>query len=333
MNKTTSILLVLFLGLGAGSWWYMSKGNPKTTMTENSDWNFAVKEVDQIERIFFADRKGKKVDLKREGKTWIYNDKYKARPNGIENILNAVSRVSLKYRPPHKAIQPMIDDLATKGIKVEVYGKNDKILKTYYVGGSTVDERGTFMIMEGSENPYVVHIPTWEGHLRGRFFFGDKNWRDRTVIAEEAANITSVSIEYPNKKNKSFVIDKEGETYSVRPFYEITPRTTKALNQGNVKAYLDAYKYLAAEGFENENVLKDSITAHTPFCIISLENKIGKQSKIKLYPIIDRDPNGKPYPDAKVERYLVKNENADYYLIQHLVFRKLLVAYDYFFSE
>ncbi|MCB9291126.1 MAG: hypothetical protein H6560_27725 [Lewinellaceae bacterium] len=49
----------------------------------------------------------------------------------------------------------MVESLATEGMKVELYDKDGGLLKAYYVGGSTSDERGTYMIMEGAEQPYV----------------------------------------------------------------------------------------------------------------------------------------------------------------------------------
>ena len=63
----------------------------------------------------------------------------------------------------------MVKSLASEGIKVELYDRKGEKIKAYYVGGATPDERGTYMIMENAEEPYVAHIPSWEGNLRFRF--------------------------------------------------------------------------------------------------------------------------------------------------------------------
>jgi hypothetical protein len=57
------------------------------------------------------------------------------------------------------------------------------------VGGITADEKGTIMLMEGSEKPYVVHIPSFVGQVRVRYLLGDDNWRDRAIFSEKPEKI------------------------------------------------------------------------------------------------------------------------------------------------
>ena len=233
-------------------------------------------------------------------------------------------------RDSNKAIDGAIKGLASQGIKVEVY---DLKGETYYVGGVTQDERGTFMILEGSENPYVMHLPSWEGSVRGRFFFGDKNWRDKTVFSEKLENITSVSVEYPGRKDISFILEKQDADYTVRPFYKEIPVINNPLSKGAIEAYLMGFEKLGAEAFENENEKRDSLSAETPFSIITMKNNKGESKSIRLHPLVERDINNKPIANATVDRYFVNTNWGDYYLIQHIVFSKLLWAYDYFYEK
>ena len=52
----------------------------------------------------------------------------------------------------------VLQNIATKGVKVEIFDGGQKI-KSYYIGGNTSDHHGTYMIMENSKNAYVMHIP------------------------------------------------------------------------------------------------------------------------------------------------------------------------------
>ena len=119
MNRTL-ILLIVFLILGGGTAWYLlNKEDDKTTLA-GLDRDFAVENADDIQKIFLADRHGSKVTLQRSGDHWIYNGEHRARPNAIENLLDAITRVQMKYKPPRAAVKPMIESLATEGIKVEI---------------------------------------------------------------------------------------------------------------------------------------------------------------------------------------------------------------------
>jgi hypothetical protein len=56
---------------------------------------------------------------------------------------------------PKTAYDNVIKGLSTEGIKVEVYGRDGKKKKVFYVGGSSVNNTGTNMMMEGAKQPYI----------------------------------------------------------------------------------------------------------------------------------------------------------------------------------
>jgi len=336
MNRITTILLLLFVLLGGGAWWYTSQQNAKTsttTLSSDNDWEMHVDDLDNIGKVFIADRNGRTATIERKNGDWLYNGKYKARPNGVNALLDVIKRVRLKFRPPNAAIDGAIKSLASHGIKVEVYDLKGENLITYYVGGVTPDERGTYMMLEGSENPYVMHIPIWEGSLRTRYFFGDDNWRDKTIFAEKLENITSVSVEYPNRKGISFILEKQNADYTVRPFNDDMPATNRPVSKGAIEAYLMGFESLVAEAFENDNEKKDSLSVELPFSIITMENNKGESKSIRLHPLVQRDVNNNPLSTTAVDRYFVSTDWGDHYLIQHLVFGKILWAYDYFYEK
>ncbi|HHH49712.1 MAG TPA: DUF4340 domain-containing protein, partial [Saprospiraceae bacterium] len=201
MNKT-SLLLILFLLLSGTTAYFYWGYNSQSSLQKDSD--FSIKDSDRIHRIFMADRTGKRVDLVREGDHWVYNKKYKARQNAVDNILETLRRVEVLY-PPSKALEKnMITDLAVNGIHLQAFDQIGKIIKDFYIGGVTSDESGTYMMMADSERPYVTHMNGFEGGLRVRFLLKERDLRDRTVFAEKKENIESISIEYPKQRNLSF---------------------------------------------------------------------------------------------------------------------------------
>jgi len=338
--KRTLILLLAFLLLGGGVYWYLNQEEDDKTTLAGADREFATN-IEQVHKIFIADRRGEVTTLVRAEGHWIYNGKYKARESVMGPLIEAIERVRIKYKPPQAAVKNMVSTLATQGIKVELYDKSEDLIKTYYVGGSTSDERGTFMIMEGAEQPYVVEIPAWDGNLSVRFKRKGDEWRSKLLFEEEVENIQSISVEYPKQRQKSFVIEHEsGEAYRVTPFYDVTPIINRPVKEGIGEAYLVNFDKLSAEAFRNNHPDRDSILQQIPFSIITLATKSADTTRVALYPILPESvvsqdvKSGEFYANnPSIERYFVDLNGEDFLLAQNRVLRKILWAYPAFFED
>ncbi len=333
--KNILILLAAFVVLGGGTWWYTTHKNDKTTLVDD-DKNFAIENTANIGRIFLADRKNQTLSLVRGERYWTLNDKHIAKPNSVKNILEVIEKVRVRYIPSKNASANIIKDLASDGVKVEIYDLKGKLMKTWYVGGMTNDELGTHMIMEGSEQPYVCEIPTMEGGLRARFYMAEQDWRDKSVFFEPQTNIQSVSVEYPEQKAKSFKINLENGQYLVSPFYDNIPKITKVQKPNYPESYLKGFESIVAEAIDNQNVKRDSLGAFgKPFTIISMTNKQGTERKVKLYSIIKKNQSGEIMTDngqtLKIERFYADCNCGDFFLVQDIVFNKLFWEYKTFF--
>jgi hypothetical protein len=336
MKRTTGLLAIVFVVLGGAALWYLLHPEDDKTSILAKERNFAVEDTAAIYKIFIADRKGESTTLERKDGYWLYNGTYKARPNAMENLLDVIRRVQVKYKPPTPEVDNMIRTLAADGLKVEIYGKNDRLLRAYYVGGATADERGTYMIIDGVEQPYVTYIPSWEGSLRFRYNLKGNDWRDKTVFAEKVDDIAFVSIEYPKQRNKSFQLKREGKSYRITPFYEVTPVINRPYREGSAEAFLSGFKSIAAEAFENNNPRRDSILQLVPFSIITVRNKAGQETAVRLFPIfLDyQDPEAVQLPGSvTVERYFADCSSGNFMLVQNILFSKILWAYDFFFEN
>ena len=334
--KKTLFLLLLFLIISGITFYLTTKKDSKTTiLTEQR--NFSVTDINEVYKIFIADRDGKNVTLERKKGYWQLNKKYKANPNTINNLLATVEKIKIKYTPPRAAIKNIINDIATHNIKVEIYGKNNDKLRVYYIGGVTNDELGTYMIKEDADEPYVMYLPGFEGSLRVRYMTDEKNWRDKTIFQEQLQDIVSISIEYPKQKNKSFRIEKVDESFVVAPFYKTTPKINQVALSGQIEKYLVGYERLVAESFSNQFEKKDSIKQLLPFSIIRLKTKNEVEKVVKLHPIIKKSKNGQIVLNDNgspiVEKYFADVNGEDFMLIQQLVFGKILWGYDNFYQQ
>ncbi len=330
MNRTL-LLVLLFLVLGGTAWYALSNKKKQTNSHVSWDMDFAVKNTDEIGKIFIADRKGNTSTFEQKNKLWYYNDKYPASPSAMGILLETISKVNVLNIPPNSAVPLMIKELAADGIKVEIYDRAGKTLKTYYVGGVTIDERGTVLMMDGAEQPYVVHLPGFVGQIRMRFQLSEDEWRDKAVFNEKPEEIQSVFVEYPQRKNESFRLEKTGSAlYDVQPFFNTTTKMTTPRRKGVVEAYLVQFDRLVAEAFETQNPLRDSVKALVPFAIVTVKKTDGAEKKVRFWPveIENRRDDGRPF----VSRYFIDVDNKDFMLTQDRVFGVLFRGYEFFYE-
>lgn len=333
-NKVTIGLLLLFCVIGGLVVWQINKsrGSEASTLTGYEDMKFA-QSTDEVYKIFIAQRDGELTTLERNGDHWIYNGKYRANPNIMENLLRTIRGVRMQSIPTQASVQHIVKELATIGIKVELYDKDQQLLKTYYVGGSTNDERGTYYIMEGSGRPYVVELPEVTGSLRGRFTLKGDQWRDKSILLEDPKSIEFVSVEYPKQRDQSFVIQKQGDQFSIQPFYPLTSKINRKQKTGAVNSYLFGFESVVAEAFENDNPKRDSFLNLVPFSIVNVKNQKGEEHRLQFYPLMSGLENpASQSGSAVVERYVVDVDGQDFMLVQQRVCGKLFWAYPMFFE-
>ncbi|MEM9835036.1 MAG: DUF4340 domain-containing protein [Bacteroidota bacterium] len=334
INWLIGIVVVLALGFAALQW--SSQGKEKGTHLVNTR-DFKVADPTQISKVFLADRKGNQTTLTRAGEDWIINGKYLANENAIKNLLQAVTSIEMQYIPARAAVDNIIKNLATEGILVQVFDQDGQKVKGYYVGGSTADERGTFAILEGADEPYVVHLPGWVGNLRFRFNLVGDDWRSKRVFGEEVEDIERLSIEYPTRRNLSFVLERAGEEYKVAPFYE-TDQSVRPVPRSRAERYLVKYGHLFVSSYENQAVTeRAALRQKIPFAHIRLKLVDGTEKDLKAFAryaerTISVDPKtGQTFDDRPLQGYdLLLNNDEDYAVIQTGDLGHFLVTYDSF---
>lgn len=333
MNRTLILLFaVIILGSGAYYLTTQKEEGPVTTVV-GSDREFSV-DRELVHKIFIADRNGNRTTLERGAEGWIYDKKHPVRPDAIEILLQTIDQIRMRFKPTEAAVPHMVETLATQGLKVEIYGKENELLKSYYIGGATNDERGTYIILDGAEQPYVADVPSWEGNLRFRYNMRGDDWRDRTVLKAKAEEIVSASVEYPKQQNSSFRLIA-GDEMEVKPYYPLTPQIQAPVQAGRVDAFIHNFASLVASSFDNFNDDFESITSQVPFAVITVEKKDGSVQSLQLFPIYPETgidaKTGTVLEPTDVYSYHGLTQDNDLMIMQNQMIKKVLWAYDHFY--
>ena len=207
MKKNKIILIVI--GILAIVAIAVIAGNRYSTL-EDSESDFAVRDTSTITKIFIADKNVNSVLLERTESGWIVDEKYATNFRLVEVLLETLHNMKVKSPVSLASRDNVIKRLATIGKKVEIYQmvyridlfdkiklfRHEKLTKVFYVGDATQNSLGTFMLMEGADQPYVVYLPSFRGFLNTRFTPKPDDWKSHVIFNNTLANIKSISLEF-----------------------------------------------------------------------------------------------------------------------------------------
>jgi hypothetical protein len=335
MMKSNRLLLGVLLGsalLAAVLW----GRNAYMTKMKVKDYDFAVPDTARIGKIFLANRNGGQITLERKGPAnWLLNGKYKARQSGITNLLEVFAGVQLRNRLPEASIANVVKDMGAYGVKVEIYDLRGKLLKAYYVGSVTAGEDATYLMMADSDMPYCVMEPR-RGNIRVSYMTNEQDWRDKALLPFDAKEYKRVWLQYSQVPQKSFDLLADNGGYLAQPLIAGTPVLGK-YRAGSAESFLDALPRWVAEGFQNDNVYRDSVSLLQPFATLGFELKDGRRDTVRLYPILSRDQEGNPLTTNNkqplIERYFANASWGDFYSVGSMLTEQVLRPYEFFVTN
>ena len=329
--RSTFILGVILVLIVGAVFALKSRDNSNQQQTfDDYEGSFAVEDIESVYRVQITHGDRRQFNLRRTSNGWTVNDLYKARMSSVKPLLDAIKLVTIKYIPPKAAMEHIVWDIGAHGIKVDIMDRNDDLIKTFYVGGATFDERGTHMIMEGSNQPFVTHIPTMDGSFRTRFTLGIDDWRDRHFMPIGPDDIHRLTVDYPRQQSQSFILEATRRGYTVQPLYPGIRDYPTKYRKGTGDAFVRALANAACEAYETNYNRKDSIRGLQPFMRIAITARDTAQNlDLRIY------PKGKIVQSEfapPVHRLLIDMVPGDFILVQYDVIKGMLRGYDYFFE-
>lgn len=319
--KKNRIILIITVVLAAVAIGFYITGGSGTIKQELKD--FAVKDTNTIDKIFMADRSGNKVLLEKKGKSyWMLNGKYQARQNSINTLLYTIASLDVRNPVAKAAYNNVVKQLASNGIKIEIYQAGERT-KTYYVGGPTQDQMGTFMLLENSSTPFVMYIPGFDGYLTPRYFTQVADWRDMSIFRYQQGEIRKIEVSYNEAPDNSFVVEASGEDSYV---LKDTKGNSVNIDPAVIRNYVASYKDVNMESFIDP-VQKDSILKKAPAIQIRVTGNGNLTRTLKLY----HKPNDTGSTDDHgklniydIERMYATVDDKDFCSVQFFAVNRLL---------
>jgi len=301
--------------------------NDKKISSNSNSYMFAVNDTSSVSKIFLADRNGTSILLEKNKNNWILNKKYDVKKSSINILLSTIKDIKVHKSVPLNATNNIIKDIATNGIKVEIYSnkKNifftkNKLIRSYTLGQPTSDYLSNYIINNDEETPYIVNIPGFNGFLTPRYGVQVNNldinsWRSTLIFKKSAKKINNISLTNFLDSSKSFSIDNKKAI-----LYDFNRNKVK-VKKNIIDKYVKACSKLNCESFSNSNKFNDY---NKLLFEISLDT-----DTLKIYEL-NRDLLKYKEHNYNVKRMLGVLNNRQYMLIQSHVFNNVLINIDEF---
>lgn len=264
---------------------------------------FAVKDTNNITKIFIADMNGEYSLLTRRDDGWYVQDSVKAMTVKVNDLLSTIHNVTLRQTVAKTAQSNINKMMSVNSVKVEIYQKTPKFklfgipfftkernVKTYYMGPSTMDNIANYAILEGFDEPCIVHIPGFRGFLTPFYAYRPVDWFSCDLFSTKITRIQSLLVEDFEHPEESFYVEKSGprffSLYNVHKELITNYDTAKLLDM--LAEYRDKNYEVYVTGMSD--AAKDSILRYNHFKTITLTDVNGEKTTLDMYRKLEPDP-------------------------------------------
>jgi hypothetical protein len=343
MKKNILLSLILVL-VAATAYWVLNK-DKNSSLGDRPETAFAVEDTLAITKMVITDMQGKIATLERQGvgTRWKLNGRYDARKDATNLILYTLKNMRIRGDVSSGARENVLRMMASGGKRVEIFQGTDEPVKTIYIGHTTQDHTGTYMLLETPEGgrsqiPYVTHLEGFTGFLSSRFFADELEWRYTGVFDYPELDYKSFQLLVPSVPTESFeIIYHGGNAIEMNTGYNGVSFTQPVLKFDTVKVkdLLVRLKKVHVESYNTmlKREAMDSIRQTIPLVLLSILDNKDQRTTLSLYnkrAVKEAyDGNGQLLPYDQ-EHLWARTKNDEFALAQHFVFDPLIYPLEFY---
>lgn len=303
---------------------------------KNDETEFAVSDTASIQKIFIADKANHTITLeKQKDNSWIVNGKYNVRKDAITLLLQGMHDIKVNRPVSIKEHNTVVKEMAASAIKVEIFKEGKEPIKKYYVGAIAKNYQGNYFLMDGSDQPYLVEIPGFEGEVSVRYIVNELDWRTKNITQLKPNDIKTISVIYFD--------ERKDESFSIAPFnlneYKMMPNDGVPDTKKCFEMF-SSFKNLNALAYTLDIAETDTFKKLSPFAMIEvIDNKNNKQTIELVHgPLSKRskkqfDDFGRPMRFDEENYFAWINNHTDFIKIQDFALRNILKTKKYFLEK
>ncbi len=354
-KKNLTILLSIVVAIGIVALVVAKLGSKDATFEQD----FHVEDVENITKIFLADKENNHVLLERvadadstSDTTWTVDGTYPANKGMIRILLETLHDMRIRQQVNKNAIPQAVKRLSVNSTKCEVYqtryfidwfgGKirlfpHEKLTVTYFVGQETQDMMACFMYRDGDKAPYIIHIPGFRGYLTPRFVSDPMAWRSHVIVHWDITKLQSVELNIPATPEESYTVLRDGNGF----VFKQAGKVVSDFDTARVAQMLSCFHNLNFDEFASQvpNSNMDTSFNAGPRAILHITSTEGVTREVKTY-IKYNNPtdslvmrNDDLYEMFDLNRLYAIIDNTDTVLIQYFVFDNILQPASFYLGQ
>lgn len=329
MGKIKNLLLVLAV-IGLAYFTYSLLNKKKSSLSVNALSNFAIKDTASIDRLIISDNMQGNVEFVKKDGEWSFPDGNCVQIHMIESFLETIKYISIKSPLPKSSVKNVSKRILGHHKKLEIY-QNGKLSKTWFIGSSTADHYGTYMILKNegegiSPEPFITYVPSGYGNLTDQFSLRRKDYECSEIFAYDPLEIKSINVIVGADQTQNFkIISLEKNIFELYNNEE----KVEVFDTSAVRNYLVSFKkihYDVKEPIIPIGIRDSTMNSQFQYHIEVVDNK-GETRSVKTYLKISESDNynleGNLVPNDLNSLYAVTGLET-FVQIQYFVFDKLL---------
>jgi hypothetical protein len=297
---------------------------------------FGIADTSKVDKIVITDAFSNKITLKREGKLWTDAQGGCISQNNIQLILQAFKNIEFKGYLPEKSLKKFTTIMTAQNVKVEIFTEGEWN-KTWYIGPASQDHYGQIMLLETandgkSKSPVIMKLKDLRGIIEPRFFADKRKWVCTKIFELKQSQIANIEVQNLDKPQRSFKIDNSSTTPKVLSAGK--PLTN--IDTMMVFRYLQNFKkiHYNLANYELTKKQVDSLKLTKPFSILTLKEKNGTTTKLRMFKIKAKEPQKNEFAEVMtaddMDNFWCEINGKDLVKCQFFVFNPILIGEAYF---
>ena len=309
-----------------------NRGKSDTELLE-----FSIKDTTSINKIRITEPNGMKITLVKNTSNWTDEEGNCVTQEPIFILMETFKNIQFKGYVPEKSRQNIVKLMTASHTKVEIF-QNGEWTKTWFVGFSTQDHYGTYMLLETpdekSDLPVIMKVKGLAGIIDPRFFADKRKWVCTNIFNLSLDEISEVNVKFYDTPSRSFSVSKNKAHYTVKQ----NGKRLAKLDTSMAIQYLTNYQKVHFElaNFELNAKQVDSLKRTKPFGKISTKEVNGKITNLKMYRMPASAKSMNDFGDSvsyNPDRFWCELPSGELVKCQYFVFNPLIMGHIYFATK
>jgi len=334
MKKLIILLISLAVVIGL-AWIALDLMSNNGTSVKSELIDFAIKDVSKVDKFIISDDSGNSFAIIKGKYNWTDKNGGCIGQDKVDFILDAFKNIEFKGYLNENDVEHQITRMSAKHLKIEIF-ENGSWSKSWYMGSPTPDHYGQIMLLDSkeygkSETPVIMQVKGVKGIIEPRFYIDPKKWECTQIFTLQGPEIKKIDVKYMQEPTRSFSVENFGNTFQVKQNKRLLPITDTSKIFLYVNNYKKIHYNIANYVLSDKQV--DSLKKTTPFCILTVEERIGKTTKLRLYRNFDGTPSTNEFGrevDYNGETFWCVLPSGVPVKCQYFVFNPLLLGHIYF---